>query len=64
MVVILEGISELGARVRSNICYLICLRHLFRSRAVEIRFFSEKTYFPLCMRFELSTDISNMVRRD
>ena len=35
--------------VRSTLCYLICLRHLNRSRAAANRFFiffSEKTYFP------------------
>ena len=29
-----------GAHLRSNTCYLICLRHLIRWRAVAIRFFS------------------------
>ena len=32
MILILDGNSEIGAPVRSD--YLICLRHLFRSRAV------------------------------
>ena len=34
MVLILDGKSEIGAHVRSNLCYLSCLRHLIRSRAV------------------------------
>ena len=34
MVLILEGDSEIGAHVKSNLCYLICLRYSIRSRAV------------------------------
>ena len=34
MVLILQGNSEIGAHVRSEIGYLIYLRHLNRSRAV------------------------------
>ena len=30
MVLIIYGNSEIGAHVRSNLCYLICLRHSFR----------------------------------
>ena len=40
MVLILDGSSEIGAQERSKICYLICLRHLIRSRS---NFSSEKT---------------------
>ena len=29
-----DGNSEIGAHVGSNLCYLICIRHLFRSSAV------------------------------
>ena len=32
MVLILSGYSEIGAHVWSPLGYLICLRHLFRSR--------------------------------
>ena len=39
MVRILDGDSEIGAQVRSNIFYLICLRHLIRPRAVSNRMF-------------------------
>ena len=45
-----SGVRE-GSLVRSNLCYLICLRHLIRSRGVtNLIFFSEKTYFPSCVR--------------
>ena len=37
MVLILDGNSEKGAYVRSNLCYLICLRHFIRSRVVTNR---------------------------
>ena len=49
---ILYGTLEIGAHVMSNLCYLNCLRHLIRSRSVTYRifFFSEKTYFPSCVR--------------
>ena len=48
MVVILDCISEKGAQERSNLYYLICLRHLIRSRAVtNWLFFSPKR--PICL---------------
>ena len=48
---ILDGNSEIGAHVRSNLWYLICLRHWFRPRAVgNCIIFSARTYFPLCVR--------------
>ena len=34
MVLILDGNLKIGAHVRSNLCYLICLRHLTRSGGV------------------------------
>ena len=37
MVPLLDGNSEIGAQVRSNICYLNCIKHLIRSRAVTNR---------------------------
>ena len=43
-VLISDGSSERGAHVSSNICDLICLRHLIRSRAVKNRFFSPKRH--------------------
>ena len=52
MVLILDGNSEIGAQVRSNLCVLTCLRHVIRSRAAPNRIFSlsEKNYFPLYVR--------------
>ena len=34
VVLILDVNSEIGAHVRSNLCYLINIRHLIKSRAV------------------------------
>ena len=46
MVLILDGNSEKGAHVRSHLCYLICLMHLFRSiTVINQMFFSEKPIF-------------------
>ena len=46
----LDGNSEIGVYVRSNLCYLICLRHLIISRAVtnlmEVKWYRE-TYCSL-----------------
>ena len=51
MVPLLDGNSEIGEHVRSILCYLNCIRHLIRSRAVKNRvFFLKNTYFPLCVR--------------
>ena len=42
---------EIGAHVCSKIDNLICLRHLFRARAVSnLAFVSEKDYFPSQVR--------------
>ena len=50
MVLILDGISEIGAHVWRNLCSLICLRHLIGSREVTNPIiFSEKTYIPSCV---------------
>ena len=47
-VLILDGNSELRAHVRSNICYLICIRNINRSKAVAYRiFFYRKSQFLL-----------------
>ena len=43
----LDGISEIDAHVSSNLCYLICLKHLIGPRAVTNRIFSSKAYFSL-----------------
>ena len=37
MVLLLDGISEIGAHARTNLCYFSCLRHSIRSRAVTYR---------------------------
>ena len=42
MVLIWNGNCEIGAQVRGSICYLICLRHLIRSRTVTNPFFYPK----------------------
>ena len=43
MALLLDGNSKIGAQGRSNFCYLICLSHLNRSRAViNWNFSSEK----------------------
>ena len=47
MVLILDGNSEIGAHIRRNICYLICLMHLIRSKAVTNQFFPPKRFFSL-----------------
>ena len=50
MVLILDGNSEIGAHVGSNICYLICLRHLIRSRVVSNSiYFLEKDLISLML---------------
>ena len=56
-VLILDGNSEIDVHLRSNLCYLICLMHLIRARALNNRiFFSEKTLYS-----ELPSNISTTV---
>ena len=64
IVLILDGNLEVGAHVMGILCYLICSRHLIRSRAVTNRFFfSEKAYFPSRSTFfELPSNICTMAR--
>ena len=53
MVLILDDNS--GVHVRSNICYLICLRHLVRSKRIKNRmFFLDFHIFPtkICLDFK------------
>ena len=45
VVLILDGNSENGAHVRNNLCYLICLRYLIRSRAVTNLVFPKRPIF-------------------
>ena len=44
---ILDGTSEIGARVRSNLCNLLCLRHSIISRVAREQV---KTYIPPFVR--------------
>ena len=68
MVFISDGNEELGLHARSNLCYLIFLRHSIRSRAGTnlIFFLSKKTYFPTCVRAQhvLSTMDKELISRD
>ena len=61
MVLILDGNFELAAHVRSNLCYLICLRHLIRSKAVKNRivFLRKKLHAYECT--EVPSNISTML---
>ena len=47
MAIIIDGNSEIGAHARSNLCYLNCLRHLIRLRAIKnlIFFLQERPIF-------------------
>ena len=65
MVLILDGNSNIGAHDRSIICYLICLRHLNRPRAVTIWIFSPERPIILhecATRAELPSNISTIDR--
>ena len=44
MVLIRDGNSQIGAHIRSNLCYLICLRHFIRSRQIGY-LVSEQTFW-------------------
>ena len=61
MVLKSDGNSEIGAHIRINLSYLICLRHLIKSRSVTNRifFFSKKPIF--LIYFELPFRISDWV---
>ena len=49
MELISDGNLEIVAHAMSNLCYLISLMHLIRSRTVTNRIsFSEKSDFPYC----------------
>ena len=45
MVLLLDGNSETGTHVISNLCYLICLRHLVDLDQSQIAFFLLKDLF-------------------
>ena len=56
MVLILDSISEIGAHGLSGLGYLICLRHLVRTRSVtNLIFISEKTYITSLLSSNVST---------
>ena len=64
MVLILDGNSEMGAQVRSNLYYLVCLWHCLGLKKSQIGWvLSEKTIFvhacPACA--ELPCNLSTMV---
>ena len=66
MVFILAGNSERAAYAKSNICHLICLKHLIRSTKVTHRmFFSENTFFhhacATCSELPSSTMVSTEI---
>ena len=44
MLLILDGNSEIGTHVTSNLCYLACLKYLIRSRAATKRNFFPKRH--------------------
>ena len=58
VVPILDGNSEIGAHLRSNLCKLICLTHLIKSRAV-----TNRNYLRSCVLTcsELPSNLSTMV---
>ena len=46
MVLTSDGYLEMGAQGSSNLCYLICLRHLIRSKAVtNLTFYPKRPIF-------------------
>ena len=67
MVLILDGNSEIGAHVRSNFCYSICLKCSNRSKAVTNRIFSvwkKKFLHASATCYEFSSNISTMRKYD
>ena len=61
IVLILDGNSVIGASVMGNLCFLICVRHLIRSRAVKNRLFYPKIFLECASCSELPSHISTMV---
>ena len=47
VILILDGNSEMGAHVWSNLGYQICLRHLYTSKVTNLKLFREKKLFSL-----------------
>ena len=64
MLLILDGNSDIGAHVRSNLCYMIFVRHFIRSRAIINAIFFYLNHFFLHARAicsELPSDLRTMV---
>ena len=64
-VLTLDSNSEIGAHVRSKLCYLTCLSHLIKSRPVTSQFgfvFSEKKCFPSCIFVMLNMSFYQTIR--
>ena len=66
MVLILDGNSEIGVHIRSNLCFWTCFRHLIHSGAVTIGIFSSPkwTIFLHHVPIELTCNPSTMVARE
>ena len=65
MILMVDGDSEIGAHVESNVGNLICLGHLFSSPAEASLKFICKTGFPFMRETcsELPSNVSNMVQQ-
>ena len=62
VLLILDGNSEKAAHVRSNFCYLICLKHLIRPKAVTNRIACSPIFFRACAKSsELPSNTSAML---
>ena len=55
MVLILDGDSENGAHVNSEIGFFICVRHLFRSKIFEKKNFIKKHFLQRVLIYHLSS---------
>ena len=51
MLLISDGNSEIGAHVRSDLCYLICLRHLIKPSSVTNRIFFLPIFLHTCATY-------------
>ena len=63
MLFIFHGSSEIGARVRSTLCYLTYLRHLIGSKALTNQIFFSKIpiFFMLSNCSELPSNTGNTI---
>ena len=53
MVLVLDGNTEIGTHVKRNLEYLICLRHLIRSKVVTNRLLFLRVYIFFFMRAQI-----------